>query len=76
MAAKAYMLTEDDERFAMRAGDVLLCIPYLPDPVKLTVICRISDGYDPECNVYLSQVQPMSDSGLADWAFKRQRAAS
>jgi hypothetical protein len=50
-------LKEDDERFGMKAGDVLEVEPYWLDPSdKLTVIRRVSDGFDPGCNVYRSQV--------------------
>lgn len=50
-------LKEDDKRFKMKKGDVLRVERYRLDPCKYTVIERVSDGFDPECNVYASQVE-------------------
>ena len=50
-------LKEDDTRFKMKKGDVLRVIRYAYDNEKYTVLERVSDGYDPECNVYFSQVE-------------------
>lgn len=48
----------DDERFGLMAGDVLEVEPYWLDPAeKWTVIRRVSDGFDPRCNVYRNQVR-------------------
>ncbi len=58
--ARPWVLVEDDPRMGLMAGDVLLCIPYDYDRDKLTVVARESDGFDPTCNVYRSQVQPMT----------------
>lgn len=55
--AKRWLLREDDLRFGLRKGDVLLCVPYWLDPDKLTVLHRESDGCAPQCNVYRSQVK-------------------
>lgn len=53
-----FELLADDERFDLRAGDVLECVPYTYDPHdKLTVLRRVSDGMQPSCNVYRSQVR-------------------
>ena len=49
-------LKEDDERFKLKKGDVLRVVRYQYDNEKYTVLERVSDGYDPECNVYFSQV--------------------
>lgn len=55
-------LKADDVQFGLAAGDVLEVEPYWLDPTdKLTVIRRISDGYDPNCNVYRSQVSPQKE---------------
>lgn len=56
-----YRLKEDDPRFGMSAGDLLLCTPYFLDPgAKGTVITRITDGFNPDCNVYWGQVEKLS----------------
>lgn len=54
----------DDEPFGLRQGDVLIVEPYWLDPSeKFTVIRRESDGFDPCCNVYRSQVEMLGPSG-------------
>lgn len=51
-------MTEDDERFNLKKGDVLEVHTYWLDPgSKFTVVRRLSDDYDPGCNVYRSQVE-------------------
>lgn len=58
-AESRWVLLADDERFGLHAGDVLVCVPYWLDPGdKLTVLRRESDGFDPSCNVYRSEVRP------------------
>lgn len=60
-------LKEDYQRFNLKAGDVLEVEPYWPDPSdKFTVICRVSDGYDPGCNVYRSQVTARSGGAVGE----------
>lgn len=57
---RRYTLKSDDDRFGLTAGDVLVCKPYWLDPgCKLTVLYRESDGFDPQCNVYASEVKPV-----------------
>lgn len=51
-----YRIKADDERFKLKAGDELICVNY-PLDAKVTVLYRLSDGYDPECNQYLSDVE-------------------
>lgn len=51
------LMKEDDTRFKLKKGDVLRVIRYDYDPSKYTVLERVSDGYDPECNVYSYQVK-------------------
>lgn len=60
-------MKQDDERMSLRKGDVLEVVPYPLDPAeKFTVLRRLSDDFDPECNVYRHQVeviQSRSDAG-------------
>lgn len=49
-------LLEDDPQFDLAAGDELLVMSY-PYDAKVTVIRRISDGFDPQCNQYLRSVE-------------------
>lgn len=69
--AEVYRLIEDDPRMGLTVGDVLVCIDCDYDPDKVTVIRRLSDGYDPECTVYLSDVDPMNDHELAVWSYEQ-----
>jgi len=56
-------LKEDDPRFGMKKGDILLVHAYTLDPYeKWTVVCRESDFYNPQCNVYKCQVEPVHRS--------------
>lgn len=54
------MMAEGDPRFGLYKGDLLEVVPYRLDPSKLAVIRRVHDGFDPECNVYRSQVTPVA----------------
>lgn len=56
-------LKEDDTRFKLKAGDLLLVHKYAYDEGKYTVVCRLSDHFDPECNVYRNQVEYVCRSG-------------
>jgi len=55
--SKIVRLKKDDRRFKLKAGDLLEVVPYSLDPGKYTVIRRLSDDYDPECNVYSYEVE-------------------
>jgi len=65
--ARHYRLIDDDPRFGMSSGDVLACVPYDLDPEKLTVAFRVSDGYDPRCNVYRAQVERVPGETEIRW---------
>lgn len=58
-------MREDDKRFKLKKNDLLEVTRYWLDPQKLTVIQRVSDGYDPQCNVYTSQVRFPSNRTIA-----------
>ena len=49
-------IIEDDERFGLKAGDLVYCVNY-PYDAKRTIISRISDGYEPCCNQYNSNLK-------------------
>lgn len=60
---RRYVLKDDDPRFGLAAGDVLVCEPYWLDPgLKLTVLYREADGFDPSCNVYRREVDKVQGS--------------
>lgn len=51
-------LKKDEPRFKIFAGDIFEAEPYWLDPqTKVSLLKRISDGYDPECNEYMSNVE-------------------
>jgi hypothetical protein len=56
-----YELLHDDERFGLRAGDILVCEPMHPAwaDEKLAVLHREGDGYDPGCSVYREMVKAL-----------------
>lgn len=56
----AVRMKRDDPRFGLDAGDLLLVTRYWLDPNKVTVIRRVSDGFDPECNQYSRDVEFVS----------------
>ncbi len=50
-------LKKDDPRMKLSEGDLLLVKVYWLDPAsKFTVIKRLTDGFDPRCNVYRYEV--------------------
>lgn len=51
-----YRLKGNDPEFGLTAGDLLLVENY-PYDAKVSVLARIPDGYDPECNQYLGDVE-------------------
>lgn len=51
-----FELREDDPRFNLSKGDLLMCVDY-PLDAKVTVLRRLSDGYDPGCNQYIAAVR-------------------
>lgn len=60
---RRYVLKDDDARFGLAAGDVLVCEPYWLDPgLKLTVLYREADRFDPSCNVYRREVDKVRGS--------------
>lgn len=57
-----YELLHDDERFKLRAGDVLVCgrMHWAWAPEKVAVLFRESDGYEPGCSQYRGSVRFLS----------------
>lgn len=50
-------MLEDDRRFKLKAGDQFQAYPYVMDPGKWVLVQRLTDGFDPGCNAYKSQVK-------------------
>ena len=49
---------EDDPEFSINAGDEFEAWVYYLDPgEKVTLIRRLGDGFDPECNAYARQIE-------------------
>lgn len=55
-----FLLKDDDERFKLKAGDILVGSPYQYDPGKTSIAFRVSDGFRPECNQYNSSIRPLT----------------
>lgn len=57
-----YQLRHDDERFGLKAGDLLECRPHgWPWSVeKVIVVRRVSDGYEPQCSQYREDLRLVS----------------
>lgn len=56
-------LKKDDKSFKLKAGDILEVEPYFLDDGKYTVIKRLSDGFNPQCNVYKYEVEKIKLGG-------------
>lgn len=54
---RVVVIKKDDPRFEVRRGEQYLAIRYALDNEKVTLLRRIPDGYDPQCNQYYSSVQ-------------------
>ncbi|MBA7556406.1 hypothetical protein ES705_49114 [subsurface metagenome] len=50
-------LLEDDPRFKLKKGEIFEAQVYQLDPEKITLLKRLSDGFDPECNQYRESVK-------------------
>lgn len=48
---------EDDARLGVRAGEQYVAQVYWLDPGKVTLLSRVPDGFDPECNHYWPEVE-------------------
>lgn len=61
-----YELLEDDPRFGLTKGDVLICEPmhWAWADEKIAVVRRERDGFDPLCSVYRSTVRHLSGPRL------------
>ncbi len=57
-----YELLFDDERFGLKAGDVLICEPMHPAWAneKVAVLYRESDHFEPGCSQYRDWVRHLS----------------
>ena len=57
-----YEIREDDERFGLCAGDIVVCERMHPAwaEEKVRVLYRESDGYQPECSQYRRNVRHVS----------------
>ena len=49
-------ILHDDPEFRLKSGDLFISIAY-PFDGKTSLLHRVSDGFDPECNVYPGHAQ-------------------
>ena len=61
-----YRLRNDDPRFGLKAGDMLVCesMHWAWAPEKIAVKHRLADGYEPECSQYRGDVEYVSGPRL------------
>lgn len=61
-----YRLLHDDERFGLKAGDILVCrsMHWAWADEKVSVMYRESDGYEPHCSQYRENVEWVSGPKL------------
>lgn len=58
-------LIKDDPGLGLLAGDILICKRSSWDPeLEYEVVYREADGFNPECNVYKSEVTRLKDSSV------------
>jgi hypothetical protein len=57
-----YELLNDDPRFGLKAGDILICgrMHAAWSSEKVAVLRRESDGFEPGCSQYRSDVRHLS----------------
>lgn len=57
-----YELLADEPRFGLRKGDMLICgrMHWAWACEKVAVLCRESDGHEPGCSQYRSNVRYVS----------------
>lgn len=63
-------LKRDDPDFGLADGDLLLTVPADYDPDKVIVVCRLFDGFDPECSQYRTSIERVSDDELCNARFE------
>lgn len=50
-------IKSDDDHIGVKAGEEYIAQTYWLDPGKVTLLARVPDGHDPECNEYRSNVE-------------------
>lgn len=68
MHLNAYRLKDDEPAYKLDQGDFLLAMQYWMDPAKITVLCRMDDGYRPACNLDRELVERVDKDRLLEWA--------
>jgi hypothetical protein len=68
MRLTAYRLKEDLPAYKLDRDDFVLGVQYWMDPAKITVLCRMDDGYRPACNLDRDVMEKVEQSRLLEWA--------
>ncbi|WP_294833316.1 hypothetical protein [uncultured Gilliamella sp.] len=50
-------IKKDDETLGIKKGEQYLAVRYPYDDEKITLVSRVPDGFDPECNQYWADVK-------------------
>lgn len=72
--ARRYEVLEDDDRFGLKEGDVVVGFPYPYDPGhrtnpegKITVLWREGDNHRPECSQYWHSLHRLRGHVPIEW---------
>ncbi len=68
MHLTVYRLRDDHPAYKLNEGDFLLAMPYWVDATKVTVLCRMDDGYRPACNLEKRDVEEVHQHDVMEWA--------
>lgn len=53
-------ILETNERLGIKKGEIYKAVRYWLDPTeKVTLLKRIPDGYNPECNQYIEEIETL-----------------
>lgn len=63
-----------DDRLALTADELYIATAYWLDPGKVTLLRRVDDGFNPECNQYAQTVEFVSMVTAVDSAARRKWA--
>lgn len=69
-----YKVLDDDDRFGLTTGDIVIGVPYVYDPGhrhnpdgKITVLWRDGDNHRPECNQYWYNLRRLRGRVPIEW---------
>lgn len=74
-SARRYRLLDDDDRFGLHKGDIVVGLPYRLDPGsrtnpdgKIFILYREDDGHEPGCNLYWYTLKRIGGRIHVEWS--------